>query len=106
VAEVARRLGQARQGVQRVADLLVSDGLAAYEDNPRHRRARLLRITSKGLRTLRRIQEAQREWADRLGAELGEKELELASAILDRVLEVVNREMPSLRPPASRREPG
>jgi DNA-binding MarR family transcriptional regulator len=99
VAEVARRLGLARQGVQRLADLLVGDRLASYEDNPRHRRAKLLRITPKGVATLRRIQEAQREWADRLGAEIGQDELERASALLDRALEAVTRELPSLRRP-------
>jgi DNA-binding MarR family transcriptional regulator len=101
VADVARRLGLARQGVQRLADLLVEDRLATYQDNPRHRRAKLLRITPKGVATLRRIQEAQCEWADRVGAEIGQDELERASALLDRVLEVVTRELPSLRRPGS-----
>ena len=45
VAQIARTLLLARQGVQRLADVLVRDGLAAYEDNPAHRRAKLLRIT-------------------------------------------------------------
>jgi DNA-binding MarR family transcriptional regulator len=97
VSDIARRLGLTRQAVQRLADLLVADGLAVYEDNPRHRRAKLARIAPNGLTTLRRIQEAQREWADRLGAELGREELERASATLDRVLDVVTRELPSLR---------
>jgi hypothetical protein len=35
----------ARQGVQRLADVLVRDGLAVYEPNPAHRRAKLLRLT-------------------------------------------------------------
>jgi len=48
VADIAERLGLARQGVQRVADLLVADGLAAYADNPRHRRAKLLTLTDAG----------------------------------------------------------
>jgi DNA-binding MarR family transcriptional regulator len=48
VAQIARRRGIARQAVQRVADLLVGDGLAAYEPNPSHRRAKLLRPTAEG----------------------------------------------------------
>ena len=48
VAEISRRFGFARQSVQRVADLLVEDGLAVYEDNPRHRRAKLLVPTRRG----------------------------------------------------------
>jgi DNA-binding MarR family transcriptional regulator len=31
-----------------MADVLVRDGFAAYEDNPVHRRARLLRLTPAG----------------------------------------------------------
>jgi DNA-binding MarR family transcriptional regulator len=103
VSDVARRLGLTRQAVQRLADLLVADGLATYEDNPRHRRAKLLRIAPPGRERLHEIQAAQREWANRLGAELGQAELERASALLDRVLEVVTRELPTLREPKGER---
>ncbi len=89
VAHVARTLLLARQSVQRVADLLVRDGLAAYEDNPAHRRAKLLRLTARGRDALRAIQAAQREWADALGPEIGEADLRKASIVLDRVLRVV-----------------
>jgi DNA-binding MarR family transcriptional regulator len=42
VAQVARRRrGIARQAVQRIADLLVRDGLAVYLPNPANRRAQL-----------------------------------------------------------------
>jgi DNA-binding MarR family transcriptional regulator len=96
VAEIARRLGQARQGVQRHADLLVSDGLASFVDNPRHRRALLLSVTPAGLAALSQIQEGQRRWADRLGGEIGEDELERASDLLDNVLALVNSELATL----------
>jgi DNA-binding MarR family transcriptional regulator len=92
VAQIARTLLLARQGVQRLADVLVHDGLAAYEDNPAHRRAKLLRITPQGRATLRAIQTAQAAWADALGAEIGEAELRQASILLDRVLQTVGRQ--------------
>jgi DNA-binding MarR family transcriptional regulator len=87
VAEIARRLHLARQSVQRVADLLEADGIAAYEDNPGHRRAKLLSLTAKGANGLQTIQAAQRRWADALGAEIGERDLRQASKVLGRVLE-------------------
>lgn len=90
VSQIARAWGQARQSVQRVADALVREGWAAYEENPGHRRAQLLRLTPRGRRTLRRIQAAQRSWADELGAEIGEAELRKASSSLARILEVLN----------------
>src|SRR6266700_2924028 len=45
VAQIARLLSLSRQSVQRVADLLEQGGLAAFEENPAHRRAKLLRLT-------------------------------------------------------------
>ena len=96
VAQIARDMHLARQGVQRLADVLVRDGLAVYEPNPAHRRAKLLRLTAEGRSALRTVQAAQRAWADALGAELGETDLRQASAILDRVLDAVRR--PELAP--------
>jgi DNA-binding MarR family transcriptional regulator len=96
VAQIARDMHLARQGVQRLADVLVRDGLAVYEPNPAHRRAKLLRLTAEGRSALRTVQAAQRAWADALGAELGETDLRQASAVLDRVLDAVRR--PELAP--------
>jgi DNA-binding MarR family transcriptional regulator len=98
VAQVARRLHLARQGVQRLADVLVRDGLAAYEDNPAHRRAKLLRLTPSGRSTLRTIQAAQVAWADALGAEVGEEDLRQAGILLDRVLRAVGSRAPGAPP--------
>src|SRR6266511_353393 len=91
VAQIARGLHLARQSVQRLADVLVHDGLAAYEDNPAHRRAKLLRLTTPGRSALRVIQTAQQAWADALGAELGEANLRQASVVLDWVLQAVRK---------------
>ena len=91
VAQIARQWHLARQGVQRLADLLVRDGLAVYEPNPAHRRAKLLRLTPQGRSALLTGQAAQRTWADALGAELGEADLRRASAVLDRVLDAVRK---------------
>jgi DNA-binding MarR family transcriptional regulator len=96
VAQIARTLHLARQGVQRLADVLVRDGLAVYEDNPAHRRAKLVRLTPQGRTALSTIQTAQAAWADALGAELGQAELQQASVVLDRVLQAL--QTPELSP--------
>jgi len=98
VAQIARTMHLARQSVQRLADVLVRDGFAVYQDNPAHRRAKLLAITPRGRSALRTIQAAQAAWSDRLGAELGEGQLRWVSAVLDRVLQ-------TLRDPAFFPEP-
>lgn len=89
VADVARALGLARQSVQRVADLLVGDGLAEYRENPAHRRAKRLALTPAGRRALAGIQAAQRGWADALGARLDAADLRRAAEVLGRVSEAV-----------------
>src|SRR5438067_2181386 len=86
VAQIARALHLARQSVQRVADLLEADGLTAYEDNPGHRRAKLVRLTPSGRETLEAIQRAQRVWANAIGREIGEADLRQADEVLAPVL--------------------
>ncbi|WP_158818538.1 MarR family winged helix-turn-helix transcriptional regulator [Methylocapsa sp. S129] len=89
VAQIARALGLARQGVQRLADLIEADGLARYEDNPAHLRAKLLVLTPKGRKVLDAIKARQAVWANALGAELGENRLREAGVVLSRVLDAL-----------------
>ena len=70
VADIAAQLGLARQGVQRVADLLAAEGLATYVDNPRHRRAKLLCPAEAGLRALAAMDAAHQLWIDNAAGEL------------------------------------
>ena len=92
VSEIARAMGLTRQAVQRIADLLVERGLAAYAENPAHRRAKLLTPTPAGRDAVAAINPAHRSAAKALVAELGADRLaevlagmhEL-SAALDRV---------------------
>ncbi|MFI6106348.1 MarR family winged helix-turn-helix transcriptional regulator [Streptomyces sp. NPDC051310] len=71
VSGVARMLGTTRQSVQRLADLLVAQGLAVYRDNPAHRRARLLAATERGEAALRGAGPGHAELARQLCGELG-----------------------------------
>ena len=89
VADIGRRMGMTRQGVQRVADLLAEHGLAEYRPNPSHRRAKLLACTEAGYWAVRRISLAQVPWANRVGAEVGATELRKALATMQRLLAVL-----------------
>jgi DNA-binding MarR family transcriptional regulator len=51
VAWLARDLGANRQNVQRIVNDLHKEGLVTFEPNPHHRRAQLVVLTDKGLRT-------------------------------------------------------
>ena len=89
VAGIGRRMGMTRQGVQRIADLLVERGLAEYRPNPAHRRAKLLACTEAGYWAIRRISLAQHPWADRVGGAVGAEELRAALATMRRLVEVL-----------------
>lgn len=65
VAEIGRVMGLARQSVQRLADILVAEGLASYEDNPAHKSAKLLAPTAEGLARIARLADRQTDWANR-----------------------------------------
>ncbi|MFF1557849.1 MarR family winged helix-turn-helix transcriptional regulator [Streptomyces sp. NPDC058279] len=90
VAGIARVMGITRQSVQRVADLLATNGLAEYVPNPAHRRAKLLRPTEEGRAAIARIAPGHAALAGRLAEQLGEdafaeavRALERLSAALD-----------------------
>jgi DNA-binding MarR family transcriptional regulator len=85
VANVARTMGLTRQSVQLTADALERDGFVAYEDNPHHRRAKLIAITDAGRRALRAVEGRHAEWAQRLGKKIGAAALRAAVASLQEV---------------------
>ncbi len=82
VATIARALAHTRQSVQRIADLLVADGLARYTPNPAHQRAKLLELTPPGAAALRTIQAAQIDWARGIARGLTPAELDAARGTL------------------------
>ena len=86
VAGIARSMGLSRQSVQRIADLLVERGLAEYEVNPAHRRAKLLKPTSAGKAAIGVLRPAQAEWADRISGEVDLAELRQALGVIDRLI--------------------
>ena len=89
IADIGRRMGQTRQGVQRVADLLVEQGLAEYRPNPAHRRSHFLACTDAGHWAIRQVAVAQHPWANRAGAEVGADQLRKALMSLRQISAVL-----------------
>jgi DNA-binding MarR family transcriptional regulator len=86
VADIARSMGLTRQSVQRLADVLVDEGLGAYAENPAHRRAKLFRPTERGWAAIEFIHPIQVAWADRVGARVGAAALRETNAVVDTLL--------------------
>jgi DNA-binding MarR family transcriptional regulator len=95
VAAIGRRMGMTRQGVQRVADLLVERNLAEYRTNPDHRRAKLLACTEAGYWAIRRISFVAHPWGNRIGAEVGVDELRNALVAMRHLVEILEAAQPA-----------
>jgi DNA-binding MarR family transcriptional regulator len=97
VAQLARRLGLARQSVQRVADALEDDGLLRYETNPDHERSPRIALTAAGEEALGRLSAAAARWEDPLAARLGRTELEQARDFIKALVQLVRQHPPQTR---------
>ena len=58
-ARLARNMGLTRQSVQRVVNEMVSEGMLTFEENPHHKRSKLVIMTPKGERAFERALELQ-----------------------------------------------
>lgn len=91
VARAARRLGIARQGVQRVANDLVREGLAGFHPNPDHRGSPLLTLTPLGRTTLERITDRASAVHRVLTADIAAADIAAARGLLHRLIDEVHR---------------
>jgi len=89
VAGLARRMGLARQSVQRVADDLAAEGLVAFAPNPNHRRARLVVATGEGERVYAAAMARQGPWARALAARFLPGEVAAAAAVVRRLVDAL-----------------
>ncbi|KAB8141219.1 MarR family transcriptional regulator [Chloroflexia bacterium SDU3-3] len=87
VPHVARTMGLARQSVQQTADALAQEGFITFEENPHHRRSKLMRITAKGQDALAYVARQHAAWANQLGAAHSAERLHDAAALLHTLCE-------------------
>jgi DNA-binding MarR family transcriptional regulator len=96
VAAIGRRMGMTRQGVQRVADLLVANHLAEYRSNPAHRRAKLLACTEAGYWAIRQISFVAHPFSNRIGAQLATDELRNTLTTMRHLVALLEADQPPL----------
>ena len=86
-AQIARNMGLKRQSVQRLVDVLTEQGILLFEDNPHHRRAKLIRLSEAGQRKYEQISKIQARWVNSVSADMDVQELNAVVTLL-RNLEV------------------
>lgn len=94
VSTIAREMGLARQGVQRIADVLVEQHFAEYLPNPAHRRASLLQPTDAGRDALANLADHQHRWANQTAAKVSETELRRALRTIHRLIDSLEANAP------------
>ena len=97
VAQIARKVGLARQNVQRLADVLEKEKIVEYASNPDHKRAKLVRLTEHGRTTMKKLGLSQERWANLIASGVSASELEAAIALMRRL----RARLESGRPPAA-----
>lgn len=90
VPGIARVLGQSRQAVQRITDVMVEDELLEYHDNPKHKRSVLVLLSAQGIEIYNTLREVQDPWAIEATEEIPVEELETALRLIRRLIKKFN----------------
>ncbi|MEC8430622.1 MAG: MarR family transcriptional regulator [Pseudomonadota bacterium] len=90
VPGIARVLGQSRQAVQRITDVMVADGILVYTDNPKHKRSALVTLSEKGQDTYSLLREVQDPWAIENTEDIPIEELETTLRLVRRLIKKFN----------------
>lgn len=85
VARIAGVMGQTRQGVQRLADVMTGEGILIYTENPYHKKAKLVDLTAEGRVLYEKVSAIQIRWANKLAEGLDEKDAETALKVLQQM---------------------
>lgn len=83
VAQIARRMGLSRQGVQRIVHDLERLGMVVLEPNLDHKRAPLVSISDRGDDAMVEIDKAQIEWVNALSDGVDEQRVSQALETLE-----------------------
>ena len=87
VAQIARRMGLSRQGVQRIVNDLVKIGLLEPIANIDHKRSPLIAISDKGEKVMLKVNQAQIVWVNQLSKGLNKQNIDQTLALLEMVRE-------------------
>ena len=75
VSQIARNMGQSRQAVQSLVNVLSEQGLIEFIDNPHHKRARLVSLSNEGKGIYAQMEDIQVPWANQLADGLAIEDL-------------------------------
>jgi DNA-binding MarR family transcriptional regulator len=101
VPQIAEMPPTSRQRMQRLADELAAEGLVKFVDNPKHRRSKLVQLTSKGHVRYRALNARFLTIASTIGATLSEADIRRTTEMVRRLSDDVRERAQRLSNPAS-----
>ncbi|ODC05180.1 MarR family transcriptional regulator [Terasakiispira papahanaumokuakeensis] len=91
VPQIARSMGLTRQAVQRLVDAMREDELLCFQNNPDHKRAKLICLSALGETVFSKLSEKQSGWAMECSTGITKAELETTLSVLKRISESFER---------------
>lgn len=85
ISDLAFERGVSRQSVQVAVNGLIESGYVRFEDNPRHKRAKLLRVTELGRERFKDARQAENAIIKNVFSELPVDDVEAATRILNSI---------------------
>lgn len=85
VPQIARSMGLTRQAVQRLVDAMYEDGLLLFNENPNHKRAKLIGLSECGKMVFSKLDKKQSEWAIKCSVDITKEELETTLSVLHKI---------------------
>ncbi len=93
VAWHARTMGVHRQGIQRIANELETEGIVGFRPNPHHKRAHLVVLTSKGQKLFEAALTLQTPWVNKLSSGLKMKDIATAKKVIEQLKTHIEQEI-------------
>jgi len=91
VPAIGRALGQSRQAVQRVSDVIARDGLIEFKPNPKHKKSVLVHLTEAGKRAYNSLRDVQDPWAVENTRDFASEDLETTLQLIQRLIQTLEK---------------
>lgn len=85
VSQIARNMGQSRQAVQSLVNIMCESRLVEFQANPNHKRAKLAVLTPNGKSTYKQMEAIQIPWANECASQLSIEELKITLETLKKI---------------------
>ncbi len=85
VSQIARNMGQSRQAVQSLINVMYESGLVEFLENPNHKRAKLIALSAKGNDIYDQMDAILIPWANQRASQISLEDMETTLATLKKI---------------------